>query len=88
MWTHDAGCFETIKKVWDHPTLETGMPRFLQKINQCRSQLGHWSKIQFGSVRRELKDKTEQLRAADIISMQGGDHPQARILKNEVFHEL
>uniref|UniRef100_A0A2N9FSU5 Reverse transcriptase domain-containing protein n=1 Tax=Fagus sylvatica TaxID=28930 RepID=A0A2N9FSU5_FAGSY len=84
MWTHDAGCFETIKKAWDHPTLETGMPRLLQKINQCRSQLGRWNKTQFGSVRRELKDKTEKLRAAEIISMQGGDHHQARILKNEV----
>ena len=48
MWTHDAGCFETIKKAWDHPTLETGMPRLLQKINQCHSQLGRWSKTQFG----------------------------------------
>jgi hypothetical protein len=74
MWTHDVGCFETIKKAWDHPTLETGMLRLLQKINQCRSQLGRWSKTQFGSVRRELKDKTEKLRAAKIISMQGGDH--------------
>jgi hypothetical protein len=84
MWMHDTGCLATIKNSWETPSQEKGMTRVMNKIENCRKQLIHWSKTQFGSVRHELKQKTDQLRVAELDSMNGGGHTSAKILKVEV----
>jgi hypothetical protein len=44
------------------------------KISRCRTELMKWSRLQFGNVARQLKEKKKELHRAEQESMQGRGH--------------
>jgi hypothetical protein len=70
MWMTDSGCAETISTAWQTPSNGNSMYQVITKLNHCRNQLKNWSKSHFGSVRKQLQEKREELKVAEEKSMQ------------------
>ncbi|GMY05975.1 putative ribonuclease h protein [Fagus crenata] len=78
MWLTDEGCRSTVEVAWKSNSDGPHMMQLWNRVNRCRRRLSSWSRQCFGSVRRQLADKRSQLQAAELLSMQGGDHHQLR----------
>ena len=84
VWSSELGCAETIEASWRKP--KTGVPMYSvwEKIHECRRGLRKWSKQSFGSIKQQIREREDQLKAAEAKSMMGSDHAQVITLKNKL----
>jgi hypothetical protein len=84
MWMSDTGCANTIANAWQSPSNGNSMFQVISKLNQCRNKLKTWSKSHFGSVRKQLQEKRQELKIAEEKAMQGESSVPITFLRNEV----
>ena len=60
------------------------MYQVITKLNLCRNKLKSWSKSHFGSLRKQLQEKREELKVAEENSMQGQSSALIPSLRAEV----
>ena len=58
--------------------------RVVQKVEKCRKELMHWSKVHFGNVRSELNLKRRLLIKVEKEALQSGDNSLVRSLKADI----
>ena len=56
----------------------------LEKIKLCGDKLMEWSKRSFGSVKKQIEEKSKLLERAEYATAQGVDYEAVRILKLEM----
>nr|POE81987.1 putative ribonuclease h protein [Quercus suber] len=84
MWLKESGCRETIKAAWLSPLPQSNSPLMHERIKLCGVKLMEWSKHSFGSIRKQLEDKSKLLERADFAAAQGADNEAMKILRMEV----
>jgi hypothetical protein len=60
------------------------MFKVAEKLKTCKKHLGDWSRRSFGSVTRQLREKTQELAKAEEEAIKGGSLDRIRKLKDEV----
>ena len=55
-----------------------------EKIKLCGIKLMEWSKQSFGSVRKQLEEKSKLLEKVESAEARGADYKTVRLLKMEV----
>ena len=58
MWLKESGCGDTVKEAWLSPSPVSSSPLMHEKIKLCGIKLIEWSKRSFGSVRKQLEEKS------------------------------
>jgi hypothetical protein len=84
IWTSDVGCEATIQEAWDKNRDGTSMFQVVNKLKDCKKGLGKWSRRHFGNVTRQLFEKRQQLKEAEVSALQGGSMDRLKSLKYEV----
>lgn len=84
MWLREEGYGEIVKVAWGSSTTISSMPMVSEKIKKCAERLVDWSKHSFGSVRRQLEEKTKELIKAEVAATSGSDSYMARSIQAEV----
>lgn len=84
MWLREEGCGEIVKATWSSSMTIRSMPMVSEKIKKCAERLADWSKHSFGSVRRQLEEKTKELIKAKVAAASGSDSNTVRIIQAEV----
>nr|XP_023927486.1 uncharacterized protein LOC112038880 [Quercus suber] len=84
MWLKENGCGETVKTAWLAPFPLSNSPLMHEKIKFCGEKLMEWSKHSFGSVKKQLEEKSKLLEKAEIEAAQGADLEAVRLLRMEV----
>ena len=56
----------------------------LEKIKLCGDKLMEWSKRSFGSVKKQIEEKSKLLEMAEYATAQGADYEAVRILRLEM----
>ena len=60
------------------------MPLVEQKIKECETRLTEWSRHSFGSIRRQLEEKTKELIRAEWEAARGSDTTTVRAIQLDV----
>ena len=84
MWLKESGCGDTVKEAWLSPSPVSSSPLLHDKIKLCGIRLMEWSKRSFGSVRKQLGEKSKLLENAEFAAARGADYEPVRLLKLEV----
>ena len=84
MWLREADCGETVKATWGESLVDSTMPLVSQKIRNCGLRLSEWSRHSFGSIRRQLEEKTRDLIKAEWAAATGVDLDSVRAIQLEV----
>jgi ribonuclease HI len=84
MWRSDPSCEPTITKAWVTKTRGSPMVQATGKIQNCGAALTGWSRKQFGHITKLLREKTEQLRRAEMDSIHGCGHDTVISIRKEV----
>jgi hypothetical protein len=84
MWRVDLSCEPTITMAWVPKTRGPPMAQVQTKILRCSETLRKWSKVQFGNVTRQLKEKKDQRKQAEEDSIMGHGHDTEISLQKEV----
>jgi hypothetical protein len=74
IWRMDPRCEPTITQAWMLKTRGSPIAQVKEKIQRCGVELTRWSRAQFGNITKLLKEKTEQLRQAEVDSTLGYGH--------------
>lgn len=64
MWRSNPGCEDIITFAWTSTPRGLTMVQVQTKISRCRTELMKWSRLQFGNVVRQLKEKKKELHRA------------------------
>ncbi|KAL0014975.1 hypothetical protein SO802_002044 [Lithocarpus litseifolius] len=84
MWLREEGCGETVKAVWGSSMDISSMPMVSEKIKKCVERLTEWSKHSFGSVQRQLEEKTRELVKAELAATSSFDNNMVRTIQGEI----
>ena len=74
MWRTEVGCEETITKAWVPKVRGSPMVQVEDMIHRCGKDLTVWSRANFGSVTRKIREKKEELKKAEEQSTLGRGH--------------
>lgn len=74
VWTLEHYYQETIEASWRTSKLGVLMFTVWEKIHACRRGLRTWSRNNFGSIKRQIREIEDQLKQVEAMSMQGRDH--------------
>lgn len=55
-----------------------------ERIKLCGVKFMEWSKRSFGSVRKQLEDKSKLLEKTEFAAAQGADYEAVKLLRMEV----
>ena len=61
MWLRDPQCDEVVQEAWYEGVCKPGGYPFTNCINNCRSRLQVWNKMEFGHVGRKIAGLEKQL---------------------------
>ena len=84
MWLREVGCGETVKATWGDTSYASTMPMVSQKIKNCGLRLAEWSSHSFGSIRRQLEEKTRGLIKVEWAAATRADTATVRAVQLEV----
>uniref|UniRef100_A0A2N9HZ73 Reverse transcriptase domain-containing protein n=1 Tax=Fagus sylvatica TaxID=28930 RepID=A0A2N9HZ73_FAGSY len=71
MWHTERGCEETVIKAWVPKARSPPMFQVQDMIYCCGRDLTKWSHAHFGSVKKQIKEKQEELKLAEEKSTRG-----------------
>ena len=84
MWLKENGCGDTVKAVCLSPFPISSSSLMHEKIKFCGVKLMEWSKQSFGSVRKQLEEKSKLLEKAEFAAARGANYETIRLLRFEV----
>ena len=84
MWLKENGCGDTVKAAYLSPFPISSSPLMHEKIKLCGVKLMEWSKQSFGSVRKQLEEKSKLLEKAEFAAARGENYETVRLLRFEV----
>ena len=61
MWISDKGCGWVVEVVWSSTIPCEAESQVIKKIEKCGNELTHWSRKNFGHVKRQLAGKRKWL---------------------------
>ena len=74
MWRTEVGCEETITKAWVPKVRGSPMFQVQDMIQRCGKDLTAWSRVHFGSVTQNIRQKQAELKRAEEQSIQSRRH--------------
>uniref|UniRef100_A0A2N9GD20 RNase H type-1 domain-containing protein n=1 Tax=Fagus sylvatica TaxID=28930 RepID=A0A2N9GD20_FAGSY len=84
MWRMDPGCEPTVTKAWIPKIRGSPIAQVKEKIQRCGVELQKWCRAHFGNITKLLKEKTDQLRQAEMDSTLGFGHDLVISIHREV----
>ncbi|XP_075650105.1 uncharacterized protein LOC142620655 [Castanea sativa] len=78
MWLKENGCGKIVRAEWLSPIQHSNSPLL------CGDKLMEWSKRSFGSMRKQLEEKSKLLEKAKFAVAQGADYEAMKLLRMEV----
>lgn len=84
MWIDVEGCRDSMESAWRQPALGSPMQQVEDKLKRCQLILQWWSRISFGNVTKQLKEKMEKLRREEEAAIRGGTMDGVLKLKREI----
>ena len=81
MWLEEEGCHASVEVAWNQIVLGNPMKKVEIKIDKCQVNLKWWSRMDFGNVTKQLKEK---LRKAEEVAIRGGTVEGVLKLKKEI----
>ncbi|XP_030940212.1 uncharacterized protein LOC115965163 [Quercus lobata] len=84
MWLTESGYGDTVREAWMTHMLYSSSQIVLEKIKLCEEKLMEWSKRSFGSVKKQIEEKSKLLERAEFVAAQGANFEAVRILRVEV----
>ena len=90
IWLTKNGCGDTVREAWMTHMPHSSYRLVLEKIKLCEEKLVEWSKHSFGSVKKQIEEKSKLLKRAEYAAAQGADYEAVRILRvemNELLHK-
>ena len=84
MWLTESGCGDTVREAWMTHMPYSSSQIVLEKIKLCEEKLMEWSKRSFGSVKKQIEEKSKLLERVEFAAAQGADLEAVRILKVEI----
>ena len=84
MWLIESGCGDTVREAWMTHMPYSSSQIVLEKIKLCEEKLMEWSKRSFGSVKKQIEEKSKLLERVEFAAAQGADLEAVRILRVEI----
>lgn len=71
MWMKDEGYRTTIVDAWGYPSYRSNLFLTSSKIKYCGEKLMEWSRLSFGSIRRQLDEASKKLPLVEEQQQEG-----------------
>ncbi|KAK9996958.1 hypothetical protein SO802_021644 [Lithocarpus litseifolius] len=84
MWVKDQGYGETVMAAWGSSSQVIYVPIVSKKIRQSGKKLFEWIRLSFGSIRRQLEEKSKLLVKAELATALGADRTFIKTLQMEI----
>ena len=65
MWLTESGCGDIIREAWLTQMPHSSYQLVMEKIKLCEEKLVEWSKRSFGSVKKQIEEKSKLLERAE-----------------------